>query len=213
MRSKVADKIIEEIRNSKNKEISILGLKLKVSNNIYIPGGESVLLAKNLNNPDFGVKNGEKVLDYGCGSGFLGIVAAKLGGNVISVDLNNQAVKITKENALLNNVKIDVRLSNGFEKIKDNEKFDVILASLPYEDAEALDELELSVYDPKFQMRIALFDAGSHLTENGRIFFTYSKRVEESVPIESFIDDFIYEVVDSEIIDGELYFLYLIRPK
>jgi len=45
------------------------------------------------------------VIDYGCGSGILGIAALSLGAkNVVAVDIDPQAIIATKENAKINNV-------------------------------------------------------------------------------------------------------------
>lgn len=47
----------------------------------------------------------EAVLDYGCGSGILGIAAALLGArSVIGVDIDPQALVATRENAIVNGV-------------------------------------------------------------------------------------------------------------
>ncbi len=46
-----------------------------------------------------------KVLDVGCGTGILGITAAKMGAqDVICVDIDKKAVEIAGENAAINNV-------------------------------------------------------------------------------------------------------------
>ena len=51
------------------------------------------------------VQPGDKVLDYGCGSGILGIAAAKLGaGYVAGVDIDPQAVEAARANAERNAV-------------------------------------------------------------------------------------------------------------
>lgn len=51
------------------------------------------------------LRGGERVLDYGCGSGILAIAAAKLGaGRIDAVDLDPQALKATAENARANDV-------------------------------------------------------------------------------------------------------------
>ena len=53
------------------------------------------------------VHGGERVLDYGCGSGILAIAAAKLGArSVDALDVDAQAVETTRENAARNNVPI-----------------------------------------------------------------------------------------------------------
>jgi ribosomal protein L11 methyltransferase len=56
--------------------------------------------------------SGRAVIDYGCGSGILGIAALKLGAaHVIAVDLDPQALLATRDNAIRNGVSsnIDVR--------------------------------------------------------------------------------------------------------
>ena len=47
------------------------------------------------------------VLDYGCGSGILGIAAKKIGAKkVFGVDIDDQAIKSSRDNAEINNVEI-----------------------------------------------------------------------------------------------------------
>ena len=54
-----------------------------------------------------------KVLDVGCGTGILGITAAKMGAqDVICVDIDRKAVEIAGENAAINNVKSSLRTLN-----------------------------------------------------------------------------------------------------
>jgi len=54
-----------------------------------------------------------KVLDVGCGTGILGITAAKMGAqDVICVDIDKKAVEIAGENAAINNVKPSLRILN-----------------------------------------------------------------------------------------------------
>ncbi len=49
--------------------------------------------------------SGRTVIDYGCGSGILGIAALKLGASrVVAVDIDPQALLATRENALRNGV-------------------------------------------------------------------------------------------------------------
>ena len=67
------------------------------------------------------------VLDYGCGSGILGIAAKKIGAEkVIGVDIDNQAIKASKDNSEINNVKIS--WNNSDEIIK--YKTDIIVANI-----------------------------------------------------------------------------------
>ena len=53
------------------------------------------------------VRAGDRVLDYGCGSGILAIAAAKLGADdVDAVDVDPQAVQTAAENSALNRVNV-----------------------------------------------------------------------------------------------------------
>ena len=72
-----------------------------------------------------------KVLDIGCGTGVLGIGAAKLfNADVAMSDINKRAVMLAKMNCKLNNVKCEVFQGNLYEKIKQND-FDVVLSNPP----------------------------------------------------------------------------------
>lgn len=54
-----------------------------------------------------------KVLDVGCGTGILGITAAKLGAeDVICLDIDKKAIEIARENAAINSVDGRVRIIN-----------------------------------------------------------------------------------------------------
>ena len=58
---------------------------------------------------------GNSVLDYGCGSGILAMVAKKLGaGDVAGVDIDPQAIESARENAARNNCEIDYYLPDDF---------------------------------------------------------------------------------------------------
>jgi ribosomal protein L11 methyltransferase len=57
------------------------------------------------------IHGGERVLDYGCGSGILAIAAAKLGAaRVDGVDVDPQAVQTTAANARANGVPLGAAL-------------------------------------------------------------------------------------------------------
>jgi ribosomal protein L11 methyltransferase len=60
-----------------------------------------------LNYLEQNLRSGQRVLDYGCGSGILAIVAAKLGAaEVDAVDIDPQALAATAENANINGVQV-----------------------------------------------------------------------------------------------------------
>ena len=73
------------------------------------------------------LRGGENVLDYGCGSGILGIAAAKLGAaSVVGVDIDHNALLAARDNAANNGVTLGLRHS-GKELV---ERFDIVVANI-----------------------------------------------------------------------------------
>jgi ribosomal protein L11 methyltransferase len=73
---------------------------------------------------------GKKVLDMGCGTGILAIMAAKLGaGFVTAIDYDPTCYESTLENTRLNRVENIAVLCGSKEMIPD-EQFDIILANI-----------------------------------------------------------------------------------
>jgi ribosomal protein L11 methyltransferase len=59
--------------------------------------------------------SGKRLLDYGCGTGILGIAAAKLGAAIVTaVDNDPEAVEATKENGSLNDVVLFIELAERY---------------------------------------------------------------------------------------------------
>jgi ribosomal protein L11 methyltransferase len=73
------------------------------------------------------IQGGETLLDYGCGSGILAIAAAKLGAaSVLGVDIDENALQATRDNAAANAVTLEVRHSG--QPI--DEQFDIVIANI-----------------------------------------------------------------------------------
>ena len=71
----------------------------------------------------------KSVLDYGCGSGILGISAIKLGAkSVTAIDLDPQAVIASKNNAEKNHVQQEIEITDNNKKIEKN--FNIIVANI-----------------------------------------------------------------------------------
>ncbi|MSU55449.1 MAG: class I SAM-dependent methyltransferase [Candidatus Taylorbacteria bacterium] len=80
------------------------------------------------------VKDGDNILDLGCGYGALGLPLAKLTpkGTITMVDKDFVAVEYAQKNALLNNItNSESYLSNGFDQIPKDKFFQTIVSNLP----------------------------------------------------------------------------------
>ena len=80
------------------------------------------------------IKNGDKVLDLGCGTGIVGIYAAKLvgGENVVMTDCTSVCTEYAKSNAELNGVpEITVCCGDGYQNVAEKD-FTLILSNPPY---------------------------------------------------------------------------------
>ncbi len=74
---------------------------------------------------------GKKVLDMGCGTGILAVIAEKLGAtSLVGIDIEEPAIDNTYEHLEINHCsKCEVRLG-GAEVLKGDEEFDIILANI-----------------------------------------------------------------------------------
>ena len=75
--------------------------------------------------------SGMTVLDAGCGTGVLGIAAAKLGATVTCSDLNPGAIRWAEINAEKNNVSIHCVQSEGIDEFVGRSKFDLVVCNAP----------------------------------------------------------------------------------
>jgi ribosomal protein L11 methyltransferase len=78
---------------------------------------------------------GKTVLDYGCGSGILAMVAKKMGaGDVAGVDIDPQAIESARENAARNHCEIDYYLPDSFAASAKPQhatgRFDIVVANI-----------------------------------------------------------------------------------
>jgi release factor glutamine methyltransferase len=116
------------------------GLKFLVNKNTLIPRPDSELIIDT--SLDF-LKKKKKlnILDIGTGSACLIIALAKnsLNNNYFASDISKSALKIAKTNARKNKVKINFIHSNLLKNIS-KQKFDLIVANLPYLKHEQMEE-------------------------------------------------------------------------
>ncbi len=74
---------------------------------------------------------GETVLDLGCGTGLLALVAARRGGRVTAVDADLRAVESTRRTLAANQVAAEVLISDCAQTVLER-RFDVVVCNPPF---------------------------------------------------------------------------------
>ena len=130
-------------------------------------------------------KNNIKILDLCTGSGIIGITLRKelesKSLEVVASDISEEALKVAKENAIMNEAEVKFIQSDIFENI--NEKFDIIVSNPPYiaySDKITMEDNVLN-YDPHLALfaeedgmyfyREIVENAKEYLEEDGLVFF------------------------------------------
>ncbi|MBX9586956.1 MAG: 50S ribosomal protein L11 methyltransferase [Gammaproteobacteria bacterium] len=198
-RSHVADALLSEFCKRKTPyNMEAFGIPIQVDDTVYPPETDEITLLYLEDKGTSMLRSGVRVLDFGTGTGILAIFAAKHGAQVTAIDINPKAVQCTQHNCNVNGVadQVQVLLSDGFSNISPDSKFDIILASIPWESSEANNNMEIAFYDPQFKARTNLFETGyHHLHPDGCILISYSRRVEKINPMKTFSDNFDFQIV------------------
>ena len=130
-------------------------------------------------------KNNIKILDLCTGSGIIGITLRKelesKSLEVVASDISEEALKVAKENAIMNEAEVKFIQSDIFENI--NDKFDIIVSNPPYiayNDKITMEDNVLN-YDPHLALfaeedgmyfyREIVENAKEYLEEDGIVFF------------------------------------------
>jgi release factor glutamine methyltransferase len=100
-------------------------IRIEIDRDVYPPSDDSILLIESLD-----VRESERVLEIGCGSGVVSIHCARNGCSVTAGDINPKAVELARRNASLNGVDIDVFETDVYSAI--DGRFDTIVFNLPY---------------------------------------------------------------------------------
>jgi len=93
------------------------------------------------------IDQGDRALDLGCGSGIVGLAAARAGAIVLSVDKNPAAVRATRINAMLNGLRVEAIESDLFERVPDQLRFHLIAFNPPFFQRAQGEELEMALSD------------------------------------------------------------------
>lgn len=129
----------------------------------------------------FPFRNGERLLEVGCGLGTISIIAAlKHNNHVVATDINPYAVKLCWKNAHTHNLegRVDIRLGDVFSAITPSETFDTVFWDPPFvwtnDDYVHQSPIERAVFDPGYR-QIERFIRQSHryLNKNGRLLMNF----------------------------------------
>lgn len=171
------------------------GYKLKVSNKVLIPRFETEELVSYVMQTYDDVFDGKKVdlVDVGTGSGAIAIALAKeeANFNVFATDISADALEVAKENATLNEARVEFLQGDMLEPlIERGLKFDVLVSNPPYipddeyvEDIVKNNEPSIALFGGSDGMHfydIILKNAKKILKEKNIILFehSYSKKKE-----------------------------------
>ena len=135
-----------------------------------------------------------KVLDVGCGYGFIGTVISIVNGSYVDmVDVNKRAVHLTKRNIKKhNNFKGNVFLSDAYSEVTD--KYDVVITNPP-------------IRVGKQKLLEILTGAFDHLNEDGVLYFVIRKD-QGALSIKKILEnDRIVETINKD----KGYFIYKVK--
>ena len=150
-------------------------IDIRVTEDVYPPSEDSILLIESMD-----IRDGERILEVGCGSGVVSLHCARYGAAVTAVDINPSAVECTKRNAETNGLQLDVMLSDVYENV--DGRFDTIVFNLPYlpvDDDGMLAKAWSGGKDGLGPLPRLLEGAKDHLNENGRLVIVVSSLMDQ----------------------------------
>ncbi len=177
-------------------ETEFYGLKFKLNPAVLIPRPETEELV------DWIIKekqnNSISILDIGTGSGCIAIALKKQIplSNLIGIDISKDALEVAKENAVLNDISIDFREMNIFDKYEWDAMpaIDIIVSNPPYilENEKPLMEKNVLNYEPHQALFVSNVDpliyyreilefANKKLNPNGAIYFEINESKGEEI--------------------------------
>ncbi len=132
-------------------EAYFMGEYFKVTPDVLIPRDETEILVKKAIEL---IGNNAEVLDIGTGSGCIACTIAKqTGAYVLGVDISSDALRVALDNVTklgINNRAV-FRKSDLFSKVREEEKFDMIISNPPYIPSDFQFEPEV-LHEPKLAL-------------------------------------------------------------
>jgi release factor glutamine methyltransferase len=210
------DEVFESERaRSEEAMVEYLGLTLRIPPDVQPITGMSDLIGRAVLAE---VRETDRVLDVGTGSGVNAILASSKATAVVAVDVNPHAVDAARANAALNGVADRIVVVEGdlFDAV--DGRFDLVVFDPPFRWFAPRDLRERNTTDEDYQTLTAFFrQVPERLTEDGRIllFFGTSgdaefvdKLIRES---EFFVEKLASRRLEKEGLEVE-YFTYRLTP-
>jgi release factor glutamine methyltransferase len=165
-------------------------IRIQEDPDVYPPSDDSILLIESLD-----VKQGEKILEVGCGSGIVSIHCALNGCAVTSGDINPKAVELTRRNFEANHLSSDVVETDVYSAIEG--RFDTIVFNLPYlpvDEEGLLAKAWSGGPDGLGPLPKLLEEASEHLNKGGRVVVVVSSLM-DGAALHELLDQYDYRVI------------------
>jgi release factor glutamine methyltransferase len=149
-------------------------IRILTERDVYEPAADTELLVRSIR-----LRQGERVLEIGTGTGVIAIHCAKHGCRVTATDVVEKALELAGENARQNSVEVDLREGDMFDPVSGS--FDVIIFNPPYLPT-APEDLTHSPLDKALDggpdgtdVTVRFLERlGHHLAEDGRAYIVVS---------------------------------------
>jgi release factor glutamine methyltransferase len=202
-------KKLANVYTRKEREFSYNNITVKVLPGVFHPG--LFFSTKMLLNFVATLNLEEKtVLELGAGTGIISILAARMGANVYASDISSKAVENIKLNSAINNVQINIIISDLFKNIPDM-KFDYIIINPPYYDRDPKEEEEYAWFcGNKFEYFKSLFNSlSNYIGKDSKVFMILSEVCDlhkiKSIGLEN---EFVWKLIVKKQFWGEKNYIF-----
>jgi len=171
---------------------TFMDLEFNVNSNVLIPRPETEELVRLMLKDEL---DGKEILDIGTGSGCIAISLAKNLPNakVSALDISEEALRVARENAKINNVDINFINADIFD-YQTEKKYDAIVSNPPYvrESEKALMKSNVLKYEPELALYVSddnalryynsiLDFSKSNLNKNGKIYLEINENYKDQM--------------------------------